>query len=69
MVEIQSKLKERFNNCNDFFIRKIDDNYSIYYLARLCDKNFISENIIKPIIMSKQVNEQNIFSVVSLGFS
>lgn len=65
MVEIQSKLKERFNNCNDFFTRKIDDNYSIYYLARLCDKNFISENIIKPIIMSKQVNEQNIFSVVS----
>lgn len=52
MENLKSVLYEKFNKCSDFSIREIGNNCRIYYLKRLCDKDYISEKIIKSIINS-----------------
>lgn len=49
-------VKERFSVCGDFFFRQaknIDGNdFVIVYIGTLCDKKYVSESIIRPLIFS-----------------
>lgn len=65
METIAIELDKRFKNCSDYKKRKVKNNYTVYYLARLCDKVYISEKIIKPLIAKDFPELSEIYDVVS----
>lgn len=65
MENLETELDKRFVNCSDYSKRNIGKKYTVYYLARLCDKDFISDKIIKPIILSDEQIIDDIDTLVS----
>lgn len=55
--------KSKFSSCSDFFWRMSENTsgskFVIIYIGTLCDKTYVSESIIKPLIISTGVINQN----------
>ncbi len=58
-----SAVKERFSACGDFFFRNAKNisgnDFVIVYIGTLCDKKYVSESIIRPLIASSGVIDKN----------
>lgn len=65
MEILELELDKRFFNCSDYNKRKVKDKYTIYYLSRICDKDYISDKIIKPLIMIQNDGDKNIYDLVA----
>ena len=65
MSIIEFELDKRFFNCSDYKKRIVNNYYVIFYLARLSDKDFISDKIIKPLIITREKDNKNIYELVS----
>ncbi len=61
-----TQVKDRFANCADFFWRMSENisgsKFVILYIGTLCDKKYVTEGILKPLIVSEGVIDQNTIS-------
>ncbi len=57
------QVKERFSDCGDFFFRQSENlsgnEFLIIYIGTLCDKKYVTESILKPLIVSEGEVDKN----------